>query len=69
MEASDSRNRLHAWKNILNGHDVINQGACWRIGDAFSQNLATLMVTYQTPNLCVIPSVRWFGGSHCGFIN
>ena len=36
MEASDSRNRLHAWKSILNGHDVINQGACWRIGDGHS---------------------------------
>ena len=36
MEASDSRNSSYAWKSILNGHDVINRGACWRIGDGHS---------------------------------
>ena len=36
MEASESRNSSYIWKSILHGRDVLNRGACWRIGNGHS---------------------------------
>lgn len=36
MEASQTRNSSYAWKSILHGRDVLNRGACWRIGNGHS---------------------------------
>ena len=39
MEAFDCRNGSYAWKSMLLGHEVINQGTCWRIGDGHSAKI------------------------------
>lgn len=36
MEAKDLATRSYAWKSILIGQDVIQRGACWRVGNGKS---------------------------------
>ena len=36
LEAKESNSRSYAWKSILQGRDVILDGACWRVGDGKS---------------------------------
>ena len=36
LEAKDTSSGSYAWKSILYGHDVINDGACWRVGNGKS---------------------------------
>ena len=36
LEAKDSSSGSYAWKSLLQGRDVILDGACWRVGDGKS---------------------------------
>ena len=36
LEAKDTSSGSYAWKSILYGRDVINDGACWRVGNGKS---------------------------------